>query len=44
MGGHIPAPLSHPVDLGFFYIVPGVEEDFSEDIAREDRSLASDPR
>ncbi len=41
MGGHISTPLGHPVDLGLFHIVPGFEEDFTEDIARKDRPLAA---
>jgi hypothetical protein len=43
MGGHIPIPLGHPVDFGLLHIVPGFEEDFTEDITRKDRSLAANP-
>jgi hypothetical protein len=39
----IAAALGHSVNLRFFHIIPGLEEDFPQDIARKDRSLAAYP-
>ena len=41
MGRHVAASLGHTVDFGFLHIISGLEKDFGEDVAGEDRALAA---